>query len=34
MIVLTLAGARICGVTRFLDNDLLPRFGVPANLPQ
>jgi RNA polymerase sigma-70 factor (ECF subfamily) len=32
MIVLTLAGTRICGVTRFLDNSLLPRFGVPATL--
>jgi RNA polymerase sigma-70 factor (TIGR02960 family) len=33
MIVLTLAGTRIRGVTRFLDNTLLPRFGVPAALP-
>jgi RNA polymerase sigma-70 factor (TIGR02960 family) len=33
MIVPTLAGHRICGVTRFLDNTLLPRFGVPASLP-
>jgi RNA polymerase sigma-70 factor (TIGR02960 family) len=32
MIMLTLAGARISGVTRFLDNGLLPRFGVPADL--
>ena len=34
MIALTLAGDRICGVTRFLDNALLPRFGVPATLPR
>jgi RNA polymerase sigma-70 factor (ECF subfamily) len=33
MIVLGLAGSRIRGVTRFLDNGLLPRFGVPADLP-
>jgi len=33
MIVLSLAGTRISGVTRFLDNALLPRFGVPAALP-
>jgi RNA polymerase sigma-70 factor (TIGR02960 family) len=33
MIALTLAGDRICGVTRFLDDALLPRFGVPATLP-
>ena len=33
MIVPMLAGNRICGVTRFLDNDLLPRFGLPASLP-
>ena len=30
MIVLSLAGSRIAGVTWFLDNALLPRFGVPA----
>jgi RNA polymerase sigma-70 factor (ECF subfamily) len=30
MIVPTLAGNRICGVTRFLDNALLPRFGLPS----
>jgi RNA polymerase sigma-70 factor (ECF subfamily) len=28
MVVLTLAGGQICGVTRFLDNGLLARFGV------
>ena len=33
MIVPTLAGNRICGVTRFLDNGLLDRFGLPASLP-
>ncbi len=33
LIVPTLAGNRICGVTRFLDNGLLPRFGLPASLP-
>jgi RNA polymerase sigma-70 factor, ECF subfamily len=32
LIVPTLAGNRICGVTRFLDNGLLPRFGLPASL--
>jgi RNA polymerase sigma-70 factor (ECF subfamily) len=33
LIALTLAGDRICGVTRFLDNAMLPRFGAPADLP-
>jgi RNA polymerase sigma-70 factor (TIGR02960 family) len=33
LIVPSLAGDRICGVTRFLDNDLLPRFGLPASVP-
>jgi RNA polymerase sigma-70 factor (TIGR02960 family) len=33
LIMLTLAGTRFSGVTRFLDNGLLPRFGLPANLP-
>jgi RNA polymerase sigma-70 factor, ECF subfamily len=33
LIVPSLAGNRICGVTRFLDNDLLTRFGLPASLP-
>ena len=33
MIVPTLAGNRICGVTRFLDNGLVSRFGLPASLP-
>ena len=31
--MLTLAGDRIAGVTRFLDNSLPPRFGLPATLP-
>jgi hypothetical protein len=30
--VLTLAGNRICGLTRF-DNGVLPRFGLPRSLP-
>jgi len=34
MIVLTLDGSRICGVARFLDNAVLPRFGFPAILPR
>jgi RNA polymerase sigma-70 factor (TIGR02960 family) len=34
MIALTLAGDRIRGVTRFLDNAILPRLGVPATLPR
>ena len=33
LIMLTLAGTQFSGVTRFLDNGLLPRFGLPANLP-
>jgi hypothetical protein len=33
LIVLTLSGERITGITRFLDNSLLPRFGFPRNLP-
>ena len=32
LIVPTLAGTRISGVTRFLDNGLLSRFGLPASL--
>ena len=34
IIVLSLAGPRIGGVTWFLDNALLPRFGVPAALEE
>ena len=33
LIMLTLAGDRIAGVTRFLDNSLLARFGLPRTLP-
>ncbi len=33
LIVLTLAGDRICGITGFNDNSVLPRFGLPRNLP-
>jgi RNA polymerase sigma-70 factor, ECF subfamily len=33
LIMLTLAGDRIAGVTRFLDNSLLGRFGLPRTLP-
>jgi RNA polymerase sigma-70 factor (TIGR02960 family) len=33
MIAPTLAGDRICGVTRFLDNGLLARFGLAATIP-
>jgi RNA polymerase sigma-70 factor (ECF subfamily) len=29
---LTLAGDRICALTRF-DNSVLPRFGLPRSLP-
>ncbi|WP_406236587.1 sigma-70 family RNA polymerase sigma factor [Nocardia sp. NBC_01009] len=32
IIVLTLAGDRICAITRF-DNSVLPRFGLPRSLP-
>jgi RNA polymerase sigma-70 factor (ECF subfamily) len=30
--VLTLAGDKICNITRF-DNSVLPRFGLPRTLP-
>jgi len=33
LLVLTLSGDRICALTRFLDNGLLPRFGCPRTLP-
>jgi RNA polymerase sigma-70 factor (ECF subfamily) len=33
LIVLTLAGDGICAVTRFMDNSVLPRFGMPRTLP-
>jgi RNA polymerase sigma-70 factor (ECF subfamily) len=32
LLVLTLAGGRICALTRF-DNDMLPLFGLPRSLP-
>jgi RNA polymerase sigma-70 factor (TIGR02960 family) len=34
MIVLTLTGDRICGITGFTDNSVLPRFGLPRTLPE
>jgi RNA polymerase sigma-70 factor (TIGR02960 family) len=33
LVVLTLDGERIAAVTRFLDNSVLPRFGMPRTLP-
>lgn len=33
LLVLTLSGDRICVLTRFTDNALLPRFGLPRRLP-
>jgi RNA polymerase sigma-70 factor (TIGR02960 family) len=33
LIVLTLAGDRICGITGFLDNSVFPAFGLPRILP-
>jgi RNA polymerase sigma-70 factor (TIGR02960 family) len=33
LIVLTLEGDRVSGITRFLDNSVLPRFGLPRTLP-
>jgi len=33
LLVLTLSGDRIAGVTRFLDSGLLARFGLPRTLP-
>ena len=33
LIVLTLAGDRICAITGFNDNSVLPRFGFPRTLP-
>jgi RNA polymerase sigma-70 factor (ECF subfamily) len=32
LLVFTLAGDRVCAITRF-DNDVLPRFGLPRTLP-
>jgi RNA polymerase sigma-70 factor, ECF subfamily len=33
LVVLTLAGDKICAITRFGDNSLFPRFGLPRTLP-
>jgi RNA polymerase sigma-70 factor (ECF subfamily) len=33
LLVLTVAGSRIRGLTRFLDADLAGPFGLPAHLP-
>jgi RNA polymerase sigma-70 factor (ECF subfamily) len=33
LIVLTLEGDRVSGITRFMDNSVLPRFGLPRTLP-
>jgi RNA polymerase sigma-70 factor (TIGR02960 family) len=32
LVVLTLAGGRVAGITRFLDNSVLPAFGLPRTL--
>jgi RNA polymerase sigma-70 factor (ECF subfamily) len=34
LMVLTLSGDRIAGVARFLDNSVLPGFGLPRTLPE
>ncbi len=34
LIVLTLDGGRIAAVDRFVDNSVLPRFGLPRTLPE
>jgi RNA polymerase sigma-70 factor (ECF subfamily) len=33
LLVLTLEGERISTITRFLDNSVLPHFGLPRTLP-
>jgi RNA polymerase sigma-70 factor (TIGR02960 family) len=33
LVVLTLAGEKICAITRFGDNSMLPHFGLPRTLP-
>ena len=33
LVVLTLAAGKICAITRFGDNSLLPHFGLPRTLP-
>jgi hypothetical protein len=32
LVVLTLAGDKICAITRFGDNSLFPHFGLPRTL--
>lgn len=32
LVVLTLAGDKISGITRFVDNSLLPHFGLPRTI--
>jgi RNA polymerase sigma-70 factor (TIGR02960 family) len=34
LVVLTLAGDKICAITRFGDDNLFPRFGLPPTLPR
>jgi hypothetical protein len=34
LLVLTLAGDRVCGITGFIDNSILGRFGLPRTLPE
>jgi RNA polymerase sigma-70 factor (ECF subfamily) len=34
MLVLTLSGDRISALTRFIDNSLLPYFGLPRTLSE
>jgi RNA polymerase sigma-70 factor (ECF subfamily) len=34
LLVLTLAGDRICTITGFIDNSVLPQFGLPRTLPE
>ena len=33
LLVLTLTGDRICAITGFIDNSILPKFGLPRTLP-
>jgi len=33
LVVLTLAGDKICAITRFGDNNLFRHFGLPQTLP-
>jgi RNA polymerase sigma-70 factor, ECF subfamily len=34
LVVLTIAGDRIAAIDRFVDNSLMPRFGLPRTLPE